>query len=103
MVNEGSAATNTVTFTSGAGTLRLRSPGAGNEGSVSLTPQLGAPASGSYCTTVPGSESSATAAAKSYLQGAWTGASYDQNPSARAAFGTYGAQPRNFIFFRENF
>jgi len=39
----------------------------------------------------------------SYLQGAWPGPAWNQNPGVRAAFGLYGSQPRNFIFFRENY
>jgi MSHA biogenesis protein MshQ len=101
MVNRGAGAT--ITFASGIGALRLSTPGTGNEGSVLVTPQLGATASGNYCASVGGAESAATAAGKSYLQGAWTGAGWDQNPSAREAFGVYGSQPRNFIFFRENY
>ena len=69
---------------------------------MNLIPQLGATASGNYCPASPGAESAATAADKGYLRGAWTGSTYDKDPSARAAFGTYGSQPRNFIFFREN-
>ena len=93
-----------VTFAAGVGALVLSAPGSGNEGSVNLTPQLGATASGNYCSAVgAGPGLPATAATKSYLQGAWTGATYNENPTARAAFGVFGAQPRNFIFFRENY
>jgi MSHA biogenesis protein MshQ len=92
-----------IAFSGGLGTLRMSPPGAGNEGSVTLIPQLGASASGDYCAASPGSVSPATAATRSYLQGAWTGGAYDQNPSARAAFGTFGAQPNNFIFYRETY
>ena len=88
----------------GAGTLGMTAPGATNQGSVILTPQLGAVASGNYCAAVgAGPGPSAIAATKSYLQGAWTGGTYTENPTARAAFGVYGAQPKNFIFFRENY
>jgi len=31
------------------------------------------------------------------------GANYDDDPRATAAFGLYGSQPSNFIFFRENY
>ncbi|MFY9316581.1 MAG: DUF6701 domain-containing protein [Burkholderiales bacterium] len=96
---------NPVTFTSGVGTLGMSASGAGNEGSVNLTPQLGSTFIGKYCTAVGGigNEADPTPAAKSYLQGAWTGSTYDENPTARAAFGVYGSQPKNFIFFRENY
>jgi len=43
------------------------------------------------------------AAGRSYLRGRWGGATWDQDPSATAAFGLYGSQPQNFIFFRENY
>jgi MSHA biogenesis protein MshQ len=52
------------------------------EGSVLVTPDL-------------------SGAGMSYLKGNWSGIPYTTDPSARAAFGVYGAQPRNFIFFRE--
>jgi MSHA biogenesis protein MshQ len=100
------AGTSPATFASGAGLIVLTAPGAGNNGSVLLTPQLGTTPSGSYCTATGGSglQASATSAARNYLQGAWGGVTtYDQNPTARAAFGIYGAQPRNFIFTRENY
>ena len=56
--------------------------------------------------TIPGSATLSidlAADAKTYLQGDWGVPTYSANPSARAAFGLYGAQPRNFIFFRENY
>ncbi len=74
----------TVSFASGVGTLSLSAPGVANNGSVLVTPDL-------------------VAASREYLQGAWTGSTWDQNPSARATFGLYGSQPQNFIFFRENY
>jgi len=47
---------------------------------------------------------SPTPANKSYLQGPWSGSSnYDKDPAAQVNFGLYGAQPKNFIFFRENY
>jgi len=43
-------------------------------------------------------------ASKPWLQGRWlSGANYDKDPRARVSFGLYGAQPRNYIFFRENY
>ncbi len=95
--------TDPVTFVGGAGSLKLTAPGTANDGSVVLKPQLGATASGNFCNSVGGAEAGATAATKSYLQGNWTGANYDQNPAARAAFGIYGAKPRGFIFYRETY
>ena len=45
----------------------------------------------------------ATPAAKGYLQGRWTLVNYDKDPFSTVGFGIYGAQPRNFIYFRENY
>jgi MSHA biogenesis protein MshQ len=73
----------TIDFAAGIGTLTMSAPGAGNSGSVLLTPDL-------------------AAAGRTYLRGRWSGAAWNENPAARAAFGLYG-QPRNFIFFRENY
>jgi hypothetical protein len=101
----------TVSFTQGTGLLYLAAPGAAaltgagtpTAGSVQLTANLGSAASGNYCPAVGAAEAAATAANRAYLQGAWTGASYNEDPSARGTFGFYGAQPRNFIYFRENY
>ena len=46
-----------------------------------------------------------------YLSGNWSAVdgdavpstAYDDNPSCSATFGLYGSQPRQFIFFRENY
>ncbi len=76
----------TISFSAGIGRMYLTAPSSSTHtGSVVVTANLGA-------------------AAKSYLQGAWNGVTtYDQDPKARAAFGVYGAQPRSFIFQRENY
>ena len=71
----------TISFALGLGALTMTPPGANNAGSVLLTPNL-------------------AGAGLGYL-GAWTGSTW--NPAARAAFGLYGSQPKNFIFFRENY
>jgi MSHA biogenesis protein MshQ len=82
--------------------LLLAAPGSSNDGSVNLTVNLGAAASGSTCTTQGGAPGSATTANLPHLQGNWTGGAYDVNPSARATFGVYrGAE--EIIFVRENF
>ena len=44
-----------------------------------------------------------TPADRSYLQGRWAPASYNHDPYATVGFGIYGAQPKNFIYFRENY
>lgn len=90
------------TLSSGRRTLRLAAPGAGNNGSVDLTANLGVSPAGNTCTTVGGAEVTATTANRPYLQGNWTGVNYDQNPSARARFGVYRGSDE-IIDFRENF
>ena len=100
----------TVSFASGVGSLTLTAPGAGNSGTVLLTANLTS-AAGSYC-NAGGSYVAATGAGKPYLLGRWNDAAdpdsnpntfYDDNASARAAFGLYGSQPNNFIYQRENY
>jgi MSHA biogenesis protein MshQ len=97
-----------VAFSAGVGTLVLSAPGAGAQGSVLLTPNLGS-AGGNYCN--PGSFVAAGSALLGYLLGRWDDAAnpdadgttaYDDKPGGRAAYGRY-AQPRNFIFYRENY
>ena len=94
-------------FANGTATLTLAPPGAGKTGTVLVTPQLGT-AAGSFC---PGPAATAASPAV-YLLGRWddaanpdadAGTSYDDKPSGQAGFGLYGSQPRNFIFFRENY
>lgn len=85
-IGESTATPATITFTGGRGNLVMSAPGTANNGSVLLTPDL-----------------SAGTPNLLYLQGAWTGATYDQNPAARASWGVFGSQPRNFIFQRENY
>jgi len=73
-------------FAKGVGSLRLTkpSPVATSPGATTLTVDL-------------------SAEGKTYLQGAWSGTTYIDNPSARATFGVFGSQPKNFIFQRENY
>ena len=68
-------------FSVGRGNLRLSAPGADNTGSVDLTVRL-------------------DAAAQSWLQGAWSGGVYNQNPVARASFGLYRGG-KALIYLRE--
>lgn len=92
-----------IAFADGAATLTLAAPGAGKTGTVVLKPQLSA-AAGTYCPAVGGGALAATGATKAYLRGRWDGgAAYDDDPPAQAGFGLYGSQPKNFIFFRENY
>ncbi len=90
------------TLSMGRKTLQLAAPGSGNNGSVILTVNLGAAASGSTCTTQGGAPGSATTDNSPHLQGNWTGANYDQNPTARATFGVSSGADE-VIFIRENF
>jgi MSHA biogenesis protein MshQ len=70
------------TLTAGRRILQLSAPGNANDGSVILTANLGA--------------------AQPYLQGNWTGAAYDDDPTARATFGAFRGAGE-VIFMRENF
>jgi len=45
-----------------------------------------------------------TSANRSFLQGPWSAAgSYDKDPAGQVNVGTFGGQPNNFIFSRENY
>ncbi|UCF76520.1 MAG: hypothetical protein JSU71_04355, partial [Betaproteobacteria bacterium] len=90
------------TLSSGRGTLILATPGAGNNGSVTLTPNLGATASGTTCTTQGAAPVAATTANLPHLQGNWGGGGYTANPSGRASFGVYKGS-EEVIYIRENF
>jgi MSHA biogenesis protein MshQ len=92
----------TGTLSGGRRSVVLAAPGSANNGSVLLTLNLGSANSGTTCTTVGGGTVAATGANRSYLQGNWSGSGYDQNPSARASFGTYRSA-EEVIFIRENF
>ena len=100
-----------IAFAAGSATLTLSAPGAGNTGTVLLAPQLGS-AAGTYCPASPGGTAASTASPAAYLLGRWDDAanpdadgstSYDDKPAGQAGFGLYGSQPKNFIFFRENY
>ncbi|MEW6689644.1 MAG: DUF6701 domain-containing protein [Pseudomonadota bacterium] len=101
-----------VTLGAGTAVLELSPPGPGNTGGVLLTPQLEDPPSGSYCTGAGGSYLATSSANRGYLTGRWSDSAdpdidpdtfHDDDPAARVGVGVYGAQPRNFIFFRENY
>jgi hypothetical protein len=100
-----------IALAAGSATLTLSAPGAGNTGTVLLAPQLGS-AAGTYCPAAPGGTAAATASPAAYLLGRWDDAAnpdadgntaYDDKPAGQAGFGLYGSQPKNFIFFRENY
>jgi MSHA biogenesis protein MshQ len=90
------------TLTAGRRTLLLPAPGNGNDGGAVLTANLGTAASGTTCTVGGGGTVAAAGASRLYLQGNWAGAAYDDNPFARATFGTYKGAGE-VIFIRENF
>jgi MSHA biogenesis protein MshQ len=88
-------------LSAGKSNLKLVKPGAGNHGSVDLTVNLGTGASGQTCVApLPATQQATVAANLSYLQGKWTGTSYNQNPRARATFGVY-KNANEFIYMRE--
>lgn len=88
-------------FSGGTGKLVLPAPGAGNNGSVDLTANLGTTATGNTCVApLPTTQQAATAAGLPYLQGRWSGSTYDKNPVGRAAFGIY-KNASQFIYMRE--
>ncbi|MGA7984413.1 MAG: DUF6701 domain-containing protein, partial [Burkholderiales bacterium] len=75
-------------------------------------PNLYSTAAGNYCASAAGGETAAAAAGLDYLLGRWNdmldpdgnaSTTYDDNPSARAAFGLYGSQPDRLIYRRENY
>ena len=88
-------------FNAGKGSLRLQAPGAGRRGSVDVSVNLTGVAAGASCTTVPPMPAS-TGAGLSYLQGAWCGANYINDPTARATFGIY-RNSNQFIYQQENY
>jgi hypothetical protein len=89
----------TLGFAAGRASLPLTAPGAGNDGSVDLNPRLTATDTGSVC--LNGVSSAATTANRPWLQFNWGGgASFNQNPTGRAAFGL-SRKPAELIYFRE--
>ena len=92
-------------LSSGRIRLLLPPPGNANNGSVLLTANLSAAASGQACTAINSGTPIVPAAGadKTYLRGNWAGsATYADNPSARATFGTFKGSDE-VIFIRENF
>jgi hypothetical protein len=89
-----------ITFASGASSVfRLTAPGV--RGSVDIRPNLGATATGQTCSA--GAATAATAAGAPWLLGNWGGAAtWDRNPTGRAAFGLYTNTP-DLIYRRESY
>ena len=95
----------TLSLVNGRTVVKLARPGNGNTGSVDLTLQLASVAAGLTCTAIGNAASalSATAANLPWLQGKWSGASFNQNPTARASFGQFGRPRSPIIYQRENY
>ncbi len=85
----------------GRRTLVLPAPGNGNDGAATLRVNLDN-AAGTTCLVPGGATSAITNASKPWLQGNWTGAAFDDDPTARATFGTFKGSSE-VIFIRENF
>lgn len=85
-------------FNAGRGNLRFSAPGQNNSGSVDLVVRLDGVGGGSGC--VGGAGTPAVGASQPWLRGRWSGAAYDQNPTARASFGLYRGS-RAQIYVRE--
>ncbi len=81
-------------FINGVGSLRLNKPDPAVKGSVDVCVDIGADTPTLCVATTPDS--------KSYLQGAWTGTAYDDDPAARATFGVYKGRD-DFIYLRESY
>ncbi|MFO1321240.1 MAG: DUF6701 domain-containing protein [Burkholderiales bacterium] len=89
---------NGVVFSSGRGNFKLSRPAV--RGSVDLTVQLGATATGNSCSG--GASVTATAASQTWLRGNWGATTYDRNPAGRAVFGVH-SNSSDVIFLRESY
>jgi len=78
-----------ISFSGGKSLLVLDAPAGGVSGSVDLTVHLEQTVAGAPQTCIAGSPAAVTGANRPWLRGNWTGGAYDQNPTARAAFGVY--------------
>ena len=95
----------TIALAAGAGTLRLQPPSGGRSGTLDVALSLGTTATDASCLQpwTPGSGDAASAGANlAFLRGAWCGASYGNDPSARATFGRQ-RDAGNSIYRRENY
>ncbi|MDP1538284.1 MAG: LamG-like jellyroll fold domain-containing protein [Burkholderiales bacterium] len=82
----------------GRGRITLSAPGAGNNGSVDVTVNLGPDPNADAC---PAFAPAATAGDKAYLRGQWCGAAYTRDPAARARFGIRRSSDE-IIYMRES-
>lgn len=104
----------------GITTANLPAPTGGSDGAVSVTggsvsgvasvrllapsPSATTPGAVNLCIDLDGTCGAPVPAAMPWLRGLWSnGTAYTDNPRARATYGLYGSQPRNFIFHRENY
>jgi MSHA biogenesis protein MshQ len=90
-------------FSSGTKTMTLSAPGVGNNGSVDVVVNLAPNTTVNTCNAWSPSAPTPAGAGMSYLRGNWCGANYDRDPVARANFGIYGSQSKQFIYQRENY
>ncbi|MBC7701677.1 DUF6701 domain-containing protein [Aquabacterium sp.] len=100
-----SVKTSPVTLAAGTATFWLNKPSGGRAGTYDVTLSLGSTATDGSCLTSLGSgvgDSAAVGADLAHLRGAWCGATYDKDPSARATFGLFrGSQ--HVIHQQENY
>jgi hypothetical protein len=86
-------------FNAGIGSLRLPKPSSGSGGSVDVAVNLTSNTTSTSCTA---GLTSVAGANMAWLQGAWCGATYANDPTARATFGLRGGS-NQFIYQRENY
>ncbi len=87
-------------FVAGIGSLRLPAPSSDVRGSVDVAVNLTNTTTSASCSAAV--LTSSAGANMAYLQGAWCGATYVKDPTARATFGTYRNSDQ-FIFQQENY
>jgi MSHA biogenesis protein MshQ len=87
-------------LSAGRSAVVLSAPGAGNNGSLDLTINLGGGAAAAACPSF--TPSTASPGNQSWLRGQWCGASPDRDPAARARFGVRSGGDER-IFVRENY
>ena len=90
-----------ISVSNGVFPLQLAAPGAAFSGSVQLSVNLNS-VTDNTCTTIGSNPVAATNANLPWLQGAWGGATYTQDPSAFVGFGVF-TNTNKFIYQRENF
>ncbi|WP_374562676.1 DUF6701 domain-containing protein [Ideonella sp.] len=91
-----------ITITSGSGTLTLTAPTGGATGTVDLALNLGSTAADQSCLST---HPATTGAGLAWLRSNYgsCAATWDRDPSARAAFGVYSPETRKTVHVREIF